>query len=441
MSRSYRLYILALSTLLVAGPACTTTGSGGPTVSPRSATPVISADEIPPAPAGTAGPVASTWASLRAGDPVAAPLADDSAAGATLEGFRQLRMGDAGAARAAFDLALSDAAAPAAAAYGMGLVARSQGQTQVARQWFDRALQMDPTLARADLAARRLSLDGLGALLSRAEALEDAGDLEAAAAEYRAAIEAAPWAAGSYVRLADLRGRTGGGSAAVPVLEEGRRRTADAPVLLDLLAEAYLRQERFADASEVLDRLVDLRPDDATARERAADARARYEEAVLPQEYRSLASREVVTREELAAALAINLQGLRPPEDSARGTIIADVGDRWSAPFVQRMVDWRILDIYQNNTFWPEMEVRRSMLVEAAWRVLQNVGAADSAPRVQIQDPPPEHLLYRPVQAVVGLGIMEPRGDGDFDLLDVVSGAEVLETVRRLAAVVRERQT
>jgi len=222
-------------------------------------------------------------------------------------------------------------------------------------------------------------------------------------------------------------------------LEDGRRRTDDAPVIVEKLARAYMASDRYAEASEAFDRLVDLRPEDAEARELARDARARYEEAVLPAEYRDLASREVVTREELAAALAINLQGLGREVDQRRGVIIADIGDRWSAPFVQRMVEWGVLDIYQNNTFWPEMEVRRSMLVEAAWRVIETIGADEGAPRVTIQDPPPEHLLYRPVQIVVGLGVMSPGRDGDFDLLESVSGAEVLETVRRLATLVRER--
>ena len=94
--------------------------------------------------------------------------------------------------------------------------------------------------------------------------------------------------------------------------------------------------------------------------------------------------------------------------------------------------------MYQNNEFYPRMEVLRSMLVEAAYRVLELVGAASGAPRPTLSDPPPEHLLYRPVQAIVGLGILELKANGDFDLLEPVSGAEAMRAIERLGAIVRQ---
>ena len=50
---------------------------------------------------------------------------------------------------------------------------------------------------------------------------------------------------------------------------------------------------------------------------------------------------------------------------------------------------------------------------------------------------PPEHLLYRPVQAVVWLRILTADDDGAFDLLALVLGAEAVAAVERLTAVVR----
>jgi hypothetical protein len=84
------------------------------------------------------------------------------------------------------------------------------------------------------------------------------------------------------------------------------------------------------------------------------------------------------------------------------------------------------------------MEVLRSMLVEAAYRVLELVGAAEGAPRPLLEDPPPEHVLYRQVQAVVGLGILQADANDGFDLLEPVSGAEAMRAVERLAAIARQ---
>ncbi len=101
------------------------------------------------------------------------------------------------------------------------------------------------------------------------------------------------------------------------------------------------------------------------------------------------------------------------------------------------MVAWQVLDVYQNNAFWPDLEVTRSMLVEAVHRVAERFGMAADAPRPRLQEPPPEHLLYRPVQVVVGLGVMDAAADGAFDLLEPVTGQEAIRTAERLASAVR----
>jgi tetratricopeptide (TPR) repeat protein len=352
-------------------------------------------------------------------------------------GFAALRQGDLALARDAFGLALGAQAGLAEAAYGMGLIAVLQHRPDLARGWFETALEADPGLTRAVLELRQVRLVDVGPLLMRAEQAAAGGDAEAAAAAYEEASAAAPELEGPYLRIAALRQEQGDVEAAIRVLSDARHRTGDGLLILERLGVLYGAAQRYADSNDVFQRLADARPHDPRIAELAREARDLYERDSLPAEYRELVAKPVITREELAALLAINLEMLEGRAGERRGVIVSDIGSRWSTPFVQRMVSWGVLDVYQNNDFFPQMRVRRSMLVEACYRVLELVGAAADAPRPRLGDPPPEHLLYRPVQAVVGLRILTAEDDGAFDLLALVSGAEAVAAVERLTAVLR----
>ena len=326
----------------------------------------------------------------------------------------------------------------AAAQYGMGLTAELQGRSDLAADWFEAALRSDAGLTRAAVELNRLALAGVSPSLQRAEMAADSGDVMAAEAAYRQVLAEAPFLAGPYIRIAELHLTSGDAGAAIEVLEGARRTLGDHPAVLQKLGELFDGERRYAEAADAYQRLADQDPDDADAAARARRAREAYEQASLPSEYRTLADKPTLTREELAAVIAISLPGLEGRATGRPGVIVADAGERWTTPFVLRTVQWGVLDVYQNNEFYPRMEVLRSMLVEAAYRVLEFVGAAEDAPRPALSDPPPEHVLYRQVQAVVGLEILGVKRNGDFDLLEPVSGAEAIQAIERLGAIVRQ---
>jgi hypothetical protein len=405
--------------------------------------PGLAAERVPAAPAEASPEVASAWTTLRIGGAVPAATALSAvdratAAGQAYDGYRALRGGDLTGAQNAFGAALGASPNMSVAQYGMGLTAELQGRADLAADWFETALRSDPGLTRAAVDLNRLALAQVSPTLRRAEQATSAGDIQAAEAAYREVIGEAPFLAGPYIRIAELHVAGGDASAAIAVLEGARRSLGDHQAVLLKLGDLFMSAGRYAEASDAYQRLADQLPQDAAVAARVREARDAYEQAALPSEYRMLAAKPSLTREELAAVLAINLPGLEALANGGAGVIVADAGDRWSTPFVLRTVQWGILDVYQNNEFYPRMEVLRSMLVEAAYRVLELVGAAEAGPRPTLQDPPAEHVLYRQVQAVVGLEILQVGSNGRFDLLEPVSGAETMQAIERLAAIARQ---
>jgi len=433
---------LAALTLLAATAAlagCATTATA-PTTRPGAG---LAAERVPAVPVGASPDVAAAWGGLRIGGTVPgaavlSPADRATAIGQAYEGFRGLRSGDLATAQNAFGAALAASADLAAAQYGMGLTADLQGRSDLAADWFAAALRSDASLTRAAVELNRLALVSVSPTLRRAEQAAQSGDVAAAETAYRQVIVQAPFLAGPYIRIAELHLTQDDTEAAIQVLEGARRTLGDHPAVLRKLGELFMADGRYAEAADAYQRLVDEVPDDADAAVRAREARAAYEQAALPSEYRTLADKADLTREELAAVLAISLRSLEDLAAGRPGVIVADAGDRWTTPYVLRTVQWGVLDVYQNNEFYPRMKVLRSMLVEAAYRVLELVGAADGAPRPALSDPPPEHVLYRQVQAIVGLDILQLQRNGDFDLLEPVSGAEAMRAIERLGAIVRQ---
>lgn len=431
------VWALLLATAAISGCATTATA---PTATPQ---PGLAADRVPAVPAGASTELAAVWASLRVGGTVPgatalSPADRATAIGQAYEGFRGLRNGEIFVAQNAFGAALATSSQLATAQYGMGLTAELQGRSDLAADWFEAALRSDAGLTRAAVELNTLALASVSPSLRRAELAAEDGDIEAAEAAYREVIVQAPFLAGPYIRIAELYLARGDSTAAIEVLEGARRAIGDHPAVLRNLGELFQGDGRYAEAADAYQRLADQSPDDAEAVARAREARDAYEQAALPSEYRTLAAKATLTREELAAVIAISLPGLEELASGRPGVIVADAGDRWTTRFVLRTVQWGVLDVYQNNEFYPRMEVLRSMLVEASYRVLELVGAAEGAPRPALSDPPPEHVLYRQVQAVVGLHILELGANGRFDLLEPVSGADVMRAIERLGAIVRQ---
>lgn len=404
---------------------------------------MLGAAQVPAAPGDASSAVAAAWAGLRTSDvpgtAALSPTERATPAGQTYAGFRALRLGDLGSAQSSFGAALAAVPDLPEAQYGMGMTAALQGRSDLAAQWFEASLLSEPGLTRAAVELNRVALDAVAPELRSAEDARAAGDPVAAERHYRSVIARAPFLSGPYIRLAELSMEQGSTAAAIETLESARRALGEDEAILRELGDVYMAEGRYAEAADAYGRLADLRPEDPSAAANARRARDAYERAALPSEYRTLAEKTSLSREELAAVLAINLEALEDLVGTADGVIVADAGDRWTTPFVLRTVRWGVLDVYQNNEFYPRMEVLRSMLVEAAYRVLEIVGAADGAPRPTLTDPPPEHVLYRQVQAVVGLGILEAGADGSFDLLEPVTGREALDAVQTLTAIVRQR--
>jgi hypothetical protein len=121
--------------------------------------------------------------------------------------------------------------------------------------------------------------------------------------------------------------------------------------------------------------------------------------------------------------------------------VITDARGHWAATWIAEVARAGIMEAFGNHTFQPRTRVRRADLAAAVSRIVTLIAAtnptlrAKASQRPAIADLPPTHLSYPAAAVAVASGVM-PLTDGQrFQPTRPVSGAEAVETIERLRAL------
>lgn len=449
--RTYRshhpLGALAIAALM-AVPACATTNTRPTPATNRNVARWFPLDyeHVPAAPADLSAEVRAAWDALRAGDSATAgemldinPTANRSTAGGSAaRGFLMLARSATAEARTRFQQALTVSPGYATALYGLGFVAEVEGDRVAGLDWYRRAVEADPRLAAASVRLQVLRLEQAQVLIAEGERAAESGDDAAAVLSYGAALELGPDVLEPYLRIAAIQRRGGQNEDAIRTLRAARDRIGDLRIVLEPLGQALQESGAYDEAYDVFQALLDVVPDDAEVRAMVASARELYFTTSLPEPYRQIEDKRQIVRQDLAALIAIRLPSLGERADEARrGVIIIDIEDSWAEDYIREVVQWGVMQVFQNHAFGPELVIKRQFFAEIAYRVLELLDATDDAPRARLSDVATEHYFYDQIRVVVGQGILPVGPRGSFGLLEPVSGAEAVAAVQRLVRFAR----
>ena len=388
------------------------------------------------------------WAFLQAGDLAQAEtrfgalLAGDAAffpAAAGL-GWVDLARGGYGDAVEHFDAALGAAAQYVPALVGRGDALLGAGDVSGALASFEGALVAAPTPARIERLVGELRLRVMTERYDDALEAVAEGRLSDAEAAYADMIAASPESAFLYLELARLKQRQAETGEALVWTRRARQLDPNEPGAVLLEASLLEALGELTAAEDAYERAEALDPTDASA---AGLARVRRELqlAGLPEQYRGITGAESATRGDLAALLGVRLAEFL--DDAAFGAptpILTDTRDHWASPWIVEAARAGVMGIGAGNRFEPERIVRRGDLADVVAAAL--VLIADFEPeaarrwqtaRVEFSDMSPGHLNYESATRAVAAGVLRIEGDGRFDPIRPVSGAEAIDAVERLA--------
>jgi tetratricopeptide (TPR) repeat protein len=358
----------------------------------------------------------------------------------TANGFLDLRLGSADAASRRFQTALAAEPSFGPAESGYFLVALSLGDEEAALDRLNRLQRNYPQHPLVDRYGTTLRVNVAESRLTTARELKRAGRYEEAAAAYLRALEVAPEAGALYLEAAEAELAAGFPERSVV---HALRATELEPMNAEafrLLGEARYENRDLAGAASALERAAALGPGDPELRARAAAVGAELRETTLPAEYLDIGDERRITREQLAALLAVELKGALDRAPIVESSVIAtDIADSWAQAFIRRTVGVGVLEVFPNHMFQPKAFVSRMDLARSLVRALQVLSpevyqeARAPSSTVAFTDLSPEASSYPAAALAVSFGLMERGEEGAFESQRLVTGTEAAASVGALA--------
>jgi Tfp pilus assembly protein PilF len=279
--------------------------------------------------------------------------------------------------------------------------------------------------------------------VGEARAAAASGDMDKARDAYLKALHYSPDSPAVHLALADIYRKEDKPSSALVHLKAAAAADPRNAKILEDYAATLEDAKQYERSLEVYEKLQELALDNAKVRERVESLKNRLGIFELPSRYNDIAATPAISREDLAALLAVKLRG-DLGEAPARPPIIVDVAASWASKFILQVTSLGLLDVYANHTFQPRRIVTRGDLAEALNRVISYLEERGRRflrqvplDRITVADVTPDHYLYRSISEVLSYQIMELFADRTFRPDQSVSGAEAIKAVNALVAVMR----
>jgi tetratricopeptide (TPR) repeat protein len=361
-------------------------------------------------------------------------------------GYVELAGGNAEEALSRFTRAIRESATYPPALVGQGEALLLLKRDSQALASFQSALTLDASLELPRRRVEVLQLRLMQADLANASTAAAAGRAADAIAAYERAIAASPASAFLYRELGAVERNEGAMEAALQHYQKAVDLEPADPAAWREMGEILEgRQDYPAALQAYLEAdAVESSPgtEESISRLRGLLALAR-----MPPEYRSIPTSAALTRGELAALVGVRFERLLEGMPRRSAVVVTDTRGHWAATWIFSVSRAGVMDAFPNHTFQPEQIVRRGDLAQTVSRLLDMIGAQSptlfgewASARRPIADVGEDHLSYQAVSLAVAAGVL-PLLDGDtFQLTRPVSGAEGLDAIERLEAMVPDSQ-
>jgi tetratricopeptide (TPR) repeat protein len=308
---------------------------------------------------------------------------------------------------------------------------------------FEAALAEDASLADVRRRVELLQFRNVQDTIAAARSAAAAGRRGEARTAYTRAIAATPDSAFLHRELGVVERQDGNAAAALTHFQKAVELDPADTVSLVQTGELLEQRQDYAGAEASYRRAAAVEPSAALSARIAAVAE-KGRDARLPAPFRELPAASAITRGDLAALIGVRLESLIssvPP----RQVVLTDVTGHWAAPWITAVAQAGVMEPFENHTFQPRARLRRAELAAAVSRVVALISPdrpalrARLAERPRISDMTTGHLSYPAASIAVAAGVI-PLLDGDrFQVGREVSGAEAVEAVDRLRALIASR--
>jgi tetratricopeptide (TPR) repeat protein len=269
------------------------------------------------------------------------------------------------------------------------------------------------------------------------------GDIEAAKESYLKGLHYSPESLPIHLALARLYKSENKTSNALVHLKAAAAGAPDNIEALQMYAATLAEAKQYDRSLDVYQKVLELDGGNEDARQQVEVLKNKLGIVELPSRYNEIPLAAAVTREDIAALLAVKLRDVLT-ETSAQPPIIIDISASWAAKFIFRVTSLGLLEVHSNHAFQPKRTMTRAELAETLFRVIRYLESKGHRfihqmppGRIQAQDVTPDHIFYQPISQILSYQVMELYPDKTFRPDQPVPGPEAVKTIDILLALVR----
>ncbi|MBM3284268.1 MAG: tetratricopeptide repeat protein [Candidatus Aminicenantes bacterium] len=220
-------------------------------------------------------------------------------------------------------------------------------------------------------------------------------------------------------------------------IEPGNRK------LLENYAATLEQAGQYEKSLEAYEKLFELDTSDKRIQDRIESIKNRLGIYEIPSRYTEIPLATAVTREEVAALVAVKLREVLA-EPAPQPPIIVDISASWASRFILKVTALGLLDVYANHSYQPRKPVTRAEMADLVSRIIKHLEGRGyrfirqiPMERIQVQDVTPEHVCYLPIIQVLSYQVMELFPDKSFRPDLTLAGHEAIRIMDILLALVR----
>jgi len=268
-------------------------------------------------------------------------------------------------------------------------------------------------------------------------------DTEKSKEAFLIALYYSPQSTEAHLALADIYRKENNIKSALIHLKAANSNEPKNKNILIIYGETLFESEEYPRSLEIYEKLLDFEPENKKIKSRIETLKNRLGIFELPSQYNAILTSEVISKEEIAAILAVKFTDfLELP--SAQPPIIIDIGTSWALKYILKTASLGILDVYSNHTFQPKKIVTRAEMAGILLRLIDCLKRKGSKfirqlplDKIQISDVSPQNYYYQPIIQIVSYDIMTLSSDRVFNPDLPLSGQESIRLLDIILTLIK----
>ena len=334
------------------------------------------------------------------------------------------------AAETYFKQELKNAPDSALAHAGLAQIYEKSGRDDQAFNEYLELLKSEPENAWAVERYEALKARQTETFSKEAKAFLDAGDVESAKSAYLKLLNYSPKDLDAHLALARLYRKDKQLTNALFHYNTAATLDPKNKDVLQEYADALAAAGQNGRALDVYQQALELDSKNKEIKDRVESLKNKLGIFELPSQYQNIPLSMAVTREEVAALIAVKFKPYLD-ETGAKPPVIIDIATSWASRQIIKVAALGIMEGYANHTFQPRQAVSRAEMAETLVRLLNVLKAKGHKfirqfpdEMIRIADVSTDNYYYQPIAEVVALQLMELGPDQTFKPEMTLSGQE-----------------